>query len=147
MLHDLLIGISGSIIGAIICAAGGRLYFYLKLYKDSEYSGVWEDVIPAKPDGSPEKHDEFIIKHNKRTNTISGDIKRTFPSSQTTRNWKMNGVIDDGYFIASFWHDGPQKSNGCIYAKLMEDNRYDGYYLEEHNGVIDQTAITLKKKG
>ena len=57
----------------------------------------------------------------------------------------MNGVIDDGYFIASFWHDGPQKSNGCVYTKLTGDNRYDGYYLEEHDGIIDRTPITLVK--
>ena len=146
ILHDLLIGVGGSIIGAIIWAVVGKLYSYLRFYKDSEYSGLWEDIIPAKSDGTPEKHDEFKIKHNKRTNTISGEVKRTFPQHQTARNWKMNGVIHDGYFIASFWHEGPQKSNGCIYAKLTEDNRYDGYYLEEHNGIIDQTAIILKKK-
>lgn len=147
MLHDLMIGIAGSIIGAIIWAVGVKMYSYFKFYKDSEYSGIWEDTIPSKPDGSPEKHDEFIIKYNKRTNTISGTIKRTFPQNQTNRTWVMNGVIDDGYFIASFWHDGPHKSNGCIYAKLTDDNRYDGYYLEEHNGIIDQTPIMMKKKG
>ena len=58
----------------------------------------------------------------------------------------MNGAIDDGFFIASFWRNGPQKSNGCIYAKLIADELYEGYYLEEHNGVIDKTPILLKKK-
>ncbi len=145
-MHDLLIGVAGSIIGAIIWALGTKVYSYFKFYRDSEYSGTWEDLIPAKPDGTPEKNDEFTIKHNTRDNTITGTIKRIAPKEQTTRNWTLNGVIDDGFFIASFWHRGPQKSNGCLYAKLTADNTYEGYYLEEHKGIIDQTPITLRKK-
>lgn len=146
MVHDLLIGVTGSIIGAFIWALGTKVYSYVKLYKDSEYSGIWEDSIPPKSDGTPAKLDEFTIKHNVRDNTITGTIKRIAPADQIARKWTLNGVIDDGFFIASFWRRGPQKSNGCLYAKLIADNTYEGYYLEEHNGKIDQTPITLRKK-
>lgn len=145
-MHDLIIGVAGSIIGAIICTLGTKVYSYFRFYKDSPYSGEWEDLIPAKPDGSPEKRDIFTIKHNRRDNRITGTIRRISPLEQNTRKWVLNGVIDDGYFIASFWRHGPQKSNGCLYAKLTADNTYEGYYLEEHNGTIDQTPLTLKKK-
>ena len=146
MLHEVVIGAIGSVIGAILWAVLGKVCAYFRFYKDSEYSGEWEDIIPQKEDGSPEKRDVYVLKHNKRTNTFSGSIKRVLPISQGARTWEINGVINHGYFIASFWHDGPQKSSGCIYAKLTADNQYEGYYLEEHNGIIDRTPITLKKK-
>lgn len=145
MVLTLIIGVAGSIIGSVIWVIGSNIYRYIKYYKDSEYSGVWMDTIPPTVEGAQEKHDEIIVKHNKRTNTISGTLKRTAPHNESSRTWEMNGVIDDGYFIASFWHDGPQKSNGCVYTKLTGDNRYDGYYLEEHDGIIDRTPITLVK--
>ena len=51
---------------------------------------------------SPEKRDVYVLKHNKRTNTFSGSIKRVLPISQGARTWEINGVINHGYFIASF---------------------------------------------
>ena len=147
MLHDLGIGVLGSVIGTVVWIGISKIYLYIKFYKNSEYSGVWIDTIPPVTPGGEEKHDEIVVKHNKKDNTISGTIKRTAPhGEETERTWEMNGAINNGYFIASFWHDGPQKSNGCVYAKLTSDNRYEGYYLEEHNGTIDKTPITLTKK-
>lgn len=146
MLREIGIGVIGSIIGMVVWAIGSKLYLYIRYYKDSEYSGLWVDIIPYISEDMPEKHDEIVIRHNKRTNVISGTIKRTSPHSQRARTWLLNGVIDDGYLIASFWHNGPQKSNGCVYTRLTGDNKYEGYYLEEHNGVIDKTPITLMKR-
>lgn len=134
------------VLATLICYLFKRAYIYVKTYRNSEYSGTWTDEIFEK--GKSEtviKRDEFKIKHNKRNHTIEGTIKRIFPVEQNHRAWHSNGVIDGRYFILSFWSADMQKSNGCIYAKLIDDYEYKGYYLEEHADTIDMTPITIKK--
>lgn len=122
-------------------------YEKLKNYKNSPYSGKWEDDI-FEDDTKQKivKKDEYIIQHNKRDNTLTGSIRRILPVEQKHREWKMQGVINGNYLIIVFWASPMQKSNGCIYAKLSGDYEYSGYYLEEYEGIIDKTPIRLRKK-
>lgn len=145
-MKTIIISIICSVIGTVICTIVGKVFYDWQKYKQSEFSGLWYDEIIDKK-GEVEKRDEYNIKHNKKTHTITGTIKRYYPEEQKHRHWTLNGVIYDRYIIISFWHIGPQKSNGCIYAKLVDDFIYEGFYLEEHNeGVIDKTPIRLLRK-
>ncbi len=146
MVSVILISIICSVIGTVICTVSAKLYYDYQKYRKSEYSGVWYDEI-LDDNGNVVKKDEYDIKHDQRTHTIKGTIKRYYPEGQNHRQWSMNGVIDDRFIIISFWRNGPQKSNGCIYAKLTEDFVYEGFYLEEHKeGTIDKTPIRLLRE-
>ena len=61
MLHEVVIGAIGSVIGAILWAVLGKVCAYFRFYKDSEYSGEWEDIIPQKEDCSPVKRDVYVL--------------------------------------------------------------------------------------
>lgn len=146
---EIVTSIVCSVVATLICSFGAKMYLNYRKYKSSEYSGIWYDEIyDIKNPNVVVKRDEFNIRHNKKDHTITGTISRYFPEEQKHRKWSMNGVIYDRYVIISFWRIGPQKSNGCIYAKLSDDNIYDGFYLEEHEqGQIDKTPIRLFRKG
>ena len=64
MMHDLIIGVAGSIIGSVIWVIGSNIYRYIKYYKDSEYSGIWMDTIPPTVEGAHEYsgHQVHIVR-------------------------------------------------------------------------------------
>ncbi len=139
-------GVLSGILATFICLICKKIWDYIKKYRNSEYSGDWTDEI-YDSEGNVLKRDNYNIKHNKKNNTIYGTIRRYYPEEQNHREWNFNGVIDGHYYIIfSFWSKDMQKSNGCVYAKLNDNYIYEGFYLEEHNSIIDMTPIKLHKK-
>lgn len=152
-------GVASGIAVAIIVYVVNRIYQWWRTSKDSPYSGRWEgDIYDITPEtetgvidaivqnGKPIKHDIYQIKHNKKTGIITGTIRRESPTDQNHRAWNFTGLIDGkNYIIFAFWSkDGSVKSNGCVYAELIGDYKYVGYYLEEHEkNRIDKTPIML----
>lgn len=132
---------------AVILAIAGRVIGELSAFVGSKYTGTWEDEI-FDPEGQVIiKRDEYKLRHNRFTNTIKGKINRYEPSNQRYRSWVCTGVIDGDCLILTFWSNKRiLKSNGCIYAKHCGDSSFEGFYLEDHNGVIDRTKIRLIKK-
>ena len=142
---------SGVLASALVAAFGAvlkKFYEWLRLYRQSPYSGKWEDEIYANDQRNDVvKRDTYNIKHNKKDGTLTGTIRRTQPHNQSNRNWNLRGVINKNHIIIVFWTSDPmKKSNGCIYAKHIGDYEYEGYYLEEHDSKIDKTPIKLIKQ-
>lgn len=121
------------------------LYQYFKYYKGSKYSGTWKDEIYDEK-GQVVKRDIFTIKHNKRTNHVTGHVKRIYPNEQTHRGWKCSGVIANNHFILSFWSDDLIMSDGCVYTVLVDDYTYEGYYLRGTKDEINKIKIRLTKE-
>lgn len=134
------------IIIAVIMSILAWFIAQLTAFVGSKYTGKWSDEIYDTTGTNVIKRDEYTLRHNKFTNKITGTIKRIEPNNQRHREWTCTGVVDGGFLILTFWaQKAVLKSNGCIYAKHVGDNCFEGYYLEEHNGVIDQTKIKLIK--
>ena len=108
-------------------------------------SWTWKDEIYDE-NGNVVKKDIFTIKHNKRTNQITGHVKRVFPNEQTHRKWKCSGVITDNHFILSFWSNDLIMSDGCVYTVLVDDYTYEGYYLRGTKDQIYKIKIRLTKE-
>lgn len=131
---------------AIILNLIGWAIAQLSAFVGSKYTGTWQDEIFDPTGQNIIKRDEYKLRHNRFTNQIKGKINRYEPSEQRHRNWICTGVIDGDFLILTFWSNKRiLKSNGCIYAKHNDDNCFEGFYLEEHNGVIDRTKIRLIK--
>lgn len=143
-----LIGVVSGVVASFIFLWIQKGIIAAKENIESEFSGNWLDEIYSDDSRATViKRDRFYLKHDKHNHTVKGTIKRISPEDQIYREWECNGVIYDRFIILSFWRIGPQKSNGCIYAKLTRDRRYEGYYLEEHQtGEIDKTPISLIKE-
>lgn len=134
------------IIIAIIMAILTWVVAQLTAFVGSKHTGKWVDEIYDSSGINIIKRDEYTLRHNKFSNKIRGSITRIEPNDQRHRQWICTGVIDGDYLILTFWsYKKLLKSNGCIYARHTGDNIFDGYYLEDHNGVIDQTKIRLIK--
>ena len=132
---------------ALILNVIGWTIAQISAFVGSKYTGEWEDEI-FDPTGSVViKRDEYKLRHNRFTNKIKGKIRRYEPGGQRHRSWICTGVIDGEYLILTFWSNKHiLKSNGCLYAKHKDDNCFEGFYLEDHNGVIDTTKIRLIKR-
>lgn len=136
----------------LICGLVGfflpKIWDWFFYFRKSPYSGVWEGEIMNNK-GQVEKRDTYKVKHNRRTNELSGYIRRMKPIDQNYRKWKMMGKIDgDGYILFVFSSMvSTHRSRGCAYLRHKEDNVFEGYYLEDHrDGKIDKTQIRLVKK-
>lgn len=144
---DFFNNLSSEIVITIIMAILTWVIAQLTAFVGSKYTGKWADEIYDPGEKNIIKRDEYNLRHNKFTNRIKGSIKRVEPNDQRHREWVCTGIIDGDYLILTFWScKALLRSNGCIYAKHTGDNTFDGYYLEEHNGVIDQTKIRLIKR-
>lgn len=88
----------------------------------------------------------YTLKHHKRDNTVTGEIKRFVPIEQAHRVWKCSGVINKQHLIVTFWSEEAIKSSGCIYTELIEDYTYGGVYLKSEDDQIKMIKIQLKKK-
>lgn len=99
--------------GVITSLTGAAIGFFARIawdwffsFRKSPYKGVWEDEI-MNDEGVVVKHDSYKIKHNRRTNEITGTISRMYPTDQTRRRWKMIGTVDGGsYILFSFLEYG-----------------------------------------
>ena len=140
----MLIGIITGIISSVIILICKWLYTNYIYYTQSKYSGKWEDEI-YNEEGEIIKRDEYILKHHKKNNTITGTIKRITPLTQKHRTWNCSGALSGEHLILSFWSNDVIKSDGCIYAKLIDDFTYEGYYLKIQNSDIVKVRIRMKK--
>lgn len=147
MMYAVLNNLIISVLGAVIFELIKYIIDVFSTTVKSPYSGEWVNEIYVEGDyGKVVKRDRLKLKYNKRKHTVTGKIQRYEPTAQNYRKWKCSGVIDGDKLILSFWaNEGTVKSNGCIYTRHEKDNRYLGYYLEEHNGIIDKTPIALMK--
>lgn len=144
--NQLICGILVTLISSAIIAVVTYLVRYYVLYHGSVYAGHWEDEI-FEDDTMTKvvKRDECILKHNKHTNVITGTVRRMEPYDQRHREWYCQGVIDNEYLILTVWaKDNLIKSNSSMYAKLVRDYVFEGYYLEDRDGKIEKFPIRMK---
>lgn len=138
-----------SCVGALIVSFLGWLtksvYQYFRYYRNSKYSGEWRDEIYNERNQIIKK-DIIVLRHNKRTNCVTGSVKRIYPNEQTHRKWQCSGVITANHLIVSFWSDDLIMSDGCVYAVMINDYIYEGYYLKEINNEIHNIKIRLTKE-
>lgn len=146
----MLIGlITKNLIENLILEGGKKLIKHIKnkIVKPSPYTGIWIDEIYDHSDKEKIiKIDCFEINHDPQNNIIRGQGHRIFPVEQAYRNWNIFGIVHDSFLSFNYWANIPQKSSGCVHLKLKNDYIYEGYYLGEHNGKIDQTAIKFYKQ-
>lgn len=140
---NFILGTITGIVSAIIVALA-RFVFIRIYYHKSKYSGKWVDEIYDN-NGNLIKSDICILKHHKRNNTLSGKIKRTYPTEQTHRHWKCSGVLNGEHIILTFWSSDIIKSDGCVYATFSDDFVYEGYYLKSDNNTVEKVRIKLYK--
>lgn len=126
----------------------------LCIVRNSEYSGLWEQLIFPYGDDTyteiPVKRDFYNMKHKKMKYSgkliinISGTIQRDYP--KIGRKWDMEGYLDGNVLTIIYQSQEGQKSRGCIYLTLYKDYEFRGFYLEEHrDGAIDKTPLILRK--
>lgn len=133
-------GVISSAIFAFIC----YILRYFFTYKKSEFSGKWKCEIFDENDNLV-KADEYNIKHNKKTNVMSGKGTRCFPLDQNHRKWSCHGMINGEHIIVVFWSNNPMiKSDGSVYAVHKGDYVYEGWYLTVINS--DNSEIVKKSK-
>lgn len=137
-------GIITGIVSSAIIFAAKTVYSNVIYYTQSKYSGKWRDEI-YDAQNKIVKRDEYVLKHHKRNNTVTGTIKRIYPPEQIHRTWKCSGVLNGEHMIVSFWSEDAIKSDGCIYAVLKEDFTYEGRYLKTENSLIEEVRIKLIK--
>lgn len=144
----LALGIISGVISTVIYDKYKRKHNLSTIYK-SKYTGTWSDEIYNREKYKSgekviEKRDIFELKHNKDSDEIMGTIKRVYPPEQN-RNWQFTGIIDGETIILTFWTRDLVKSKGCVYVTHVDDNIYEGYYLEKYEEEIVKTPIRLKK--
>ncbi len=144
-MNDFWIGIISGLATSFICWLTKEVIKYFKYYKGSKYSGIWINEI-LDESNQIIKRDIATIKHNKRTNSITGRVKREIPYGQPQKEWRCSGVITDSHIIASFWSSQLIKSDGCVYATFVSDYTYEGYYLKETESGISKVKIRLTKQ-
>ncbi len=153
----ILSNMGGFITSGSIAIAGylfKRISNYVRIRK-SDISGWWEQLIYENDDDAYEKsvvkRDYYRLKHTKTRYSgnliinIKGKIRRAEPESE--RKWDVLGYLD-GDILTMIYQSGKQsqKSRGCIYVKLIPDDEFRGFYLEEHeDGVIDKTPLVIRK--
>lgn len=140
---DVLTGLVSSFVFLLV----GRLISYLYKAFWSDYSGKWNaEIHTVENDQQILKKDEWLIKHNKRKNTVSGTIRRIIPEEQNYRKWHFQGIIQSNNLLLVYWSSEGVISRGCVNCRLISDFVFDGFYLEMHNEAIEKTPIKLVKK-
>lgn len=144
-MEQFIVGVISGIVASFICWFAKTTYQYFRYYKNSKYRGTWINEI-FDENNQVIKRDITTIKHNQRTNCITGRVKRDFPYEQRTKKWYCSGVITDNHIIVSFWANDLIKSDGCVYASFVSDYTYEGYYLKETENRICKVKIRLTKE-
>lgn len=145
MMNDFWIGVTSGLATSFICWLIKELFDYYKYYKGSKYGGIWINEI-FDENNQIIKRDIATIKHNQKTNCITGRVKREIPYGQPQKKWRCSGVITDNHIIASFWSSQLIKSDGCVYATFVSDYVYEGFYLKETDSGISKIKIRLTKQ-
>lgn len=143
VIYDILIGLISSFVFLLI----GKMIAYFLKFVGSAYSGKWRaEIRTIENDSEIIKVDEWIIKHNKRKNTLSGTIRRILPDEQSYRKWFFRGVIQSNSLLLVYWASDGVPSYGCVNCVLVNDFTFAGFYLEAHNGAIEKIPIRIEKQ-
>lgn len=144
-MFNYIVGVISGITASLIWWLIQSMYTYFKFYKNSKYRGIWINEI-FDEDNQVIKRDIAKIKHNLKTNYITGIVRREIPYQYPSKKWHCSGIITDDHIIVSFWANDLIKSNGCVYATFVSDYTYEGCYLKEAENEIRKVKIRLTKQ-
>lgn len=152
ILITFLVGIVTGIIATMI-VSGIKLLIYYKKVRKSNLSGEWEQKIYDLTTNECMKTDIYNMKFVDYKDSgllhinVTGTIKRVQPLTQGHRRWQFKGYLEGDVLTILYQSQRGVKSRGCIYARLVDDFKFEGIYLEEHiDGKIDSTHLVLTKK-
>lgn len=87
------------------------------------------------------------IKHNKKTHWIHGKAKRNFPQNDTSKKWKVLGLLFGKDIICLVWSTQSFVSLNCSYLHQAKNEgyEYEGLCLKKNNDKIEKYKTTLSK--
>ena len=140
---EILIGISGAIVGAFV-VKGGELLYWKYSERLATWRGKWLATLPAFGI-RPERQD--IWKFRQRGDTIYADILREKgPAEEIGSKWNFVGQARESQLFGAYENrDLDSLSYGGIMFTHTADRKYEGFYLRLERKDIVQAPIRLER--
>jgi ABC-type transport system involved in Fe-S cluster assembly fused permease/ATPase subunit len=121
-------------------------YIITRIQERSDFNGAWKILIY---DSNNQLMKEYVteIKHNKKTHWIYGRAKRKFPQNDTSKKWKVLGLLFGKDIICLVWSTQSFVSLNCSYLHQTKNEgyEYEGLCLKKTNDKIEKYKTTLSK--
>ena len=130
--------VGGAVVG-ILLTAGFDGLASARRGRRGTMSGVWWQVIPSFGQ-EPDKLDRITCRHTAMS--VSAEIHRTDPASQTHRSWRFEGRVQGNLLYGVFFSkDAADLSYGTI--QLHKDNAMGTLW----KGTYSRVHLSAEKKG
>lgn len=141
---SVVLNFMSGVVASLLATAIAYIVSAIRSYSNSPYTGLWKSEM-YNAQGKPVKHDEYLLRHNRRNGVIGGPIRRIDPDNETDKRWICKGIVDNDCILMVFCDlEQLQLSHGVCYVMHKGVRQYEGYYLGQEKETAGIVTVKIK---